>query len=127
VAINSSGKLDFITVFKGDSCQGTVEQYVVNTAEENQVVTRFKLLGLQLKGGMMVAALDEKHLDLAVWGNPSETVSIQTDPDSPWVSFFCISGDSLTCWLDLAGSPIVLLPGEKVQMPALDFFFHLCP
>ncbi len=110
VLISNKEGLDLITVFKGSSEQASLIISVINPGDS--------LLEI----------------------NSLEVIYMADDDSKQGGSFYCANGDKKTLWqwldggpeagtacsLNLSGSSILLLPEERILLPPLRFFSHLC-
>jgi len=103
VAIISQDGIDILAVFKGDSTRGSVQLLLVNPGKEKQVVSNVEILASGHVG----------------FSGPSGCGGL-------WNYISGSGGDSLIRTLDLSGSAMVLLSEERLSLPPLQFFYHLC-
>lgn len=107
--IASLGELDVRAAFSGDSARGTVRLTLYNAGKNRMDVNQVKI-----SPTMVTQEL-------------GETICLQAESSWPWTFIIDLQGDQPDCSLDLSGSSIVLLPEEKISLPGLEFFYHLCP
>ena len=127
VAISSMGKLDIISIFKGDSTRGTLQIIFFNSGEENQAISQLKAFTLLLENKFRIVEVNAHRAVIEGSNQPSSYFCLRTDPAVLWDFSIEHRGDSLFAAFNGSGSSIVLLPEEKLSMPPLEFFFHLCP
>ncbi len=106
VGICTVDGMDIISTLKCDATCGLLQMSLVNSGEAPAALFQMKISSV---------------------GLPSMDLSAAAIPGGPWNYTVIRQGDSLVCNLLLSDSRIVLLPGEKLTLPALKFFYHLCP
>jgi hypothetical protein len=92
-----------LAVFKGDCTRISVQLVLINPGEENLEVSKVEIF--------------YAGHDSLCW---------LSDPGTHWTYLSASRGDSLIRALDISGSSIVLLNEERLSLPPLEFFYHLC-
>ena len=108
VSINSSGHLDLVTIFKGDTLTGSLQLIIINTGEQPEEVRQLALCSrpVRLTG-------PGHELDLGL--------------QDSWDIVLRLKDDIEVFGLALEHTPIVLLPEERLILPALRFFLFTLP
>ncbi len=110
VLISNREGLDLITVFKGSSEQASLIISVINPGDSSLEINSMSIIYLN--------ADDSKE------GRISFCAS--GDKETLWQWLEGGSETSSACSLNLSGSSILLLPEERILLPPLRFFSHLC-
>jgi hypothetical protein len=114
VVISSKGGLDVITVFGEEAGQEKIRIVVVNPEESALAIRNLKIGPLSIPGQVAAGTFACCHS-----GSDAEGAA----PLWRWLPA-CEQAPELS--LDLSGSSIVLLPGERILLPPLQFFSHIC-
>ena len=127
VAINSVENSDLIVTMKGDSAHCQIRFSVVNASDTPQTIGEVNLFSLVAKDQFLVREIGPAHAGILRMGTAAACLDIRTAQNTPWDPVMMLRDDTLLCKLPIEHAPLVLLPGEKLDMPALEFFYHLCP
>jgi hypothetical protein len=110
VLISNREGLDLITVFKGSSEQASLIISVINPGDSSLEINSLEVTYL--------AGDDSKQGPYSFCGTG--------DHDALWQWLDGGPEAGTVCSLNLSGSSILLLPEERILLPPLRFFSHLC-
>jgi len=110
VTISSFNGMDVITIFKEINGGAMVSIRIVNPADSAQEI---KSVDLQLKNTRTITQV-------------LPAAERKTDLETLWRWSSGGPEDSTKISLDLSESSIILLPEERIVLPSLQFFSHLC-
>jgi hypothetical protein len=110
VLISNREGLDLITVFKGSLEQASMIISVINPGDSSLEINSMEIIYL--------AGENAKQGPFSICGTGENDALWQ------WLDGGPEAGT--VCSLNLSGSSILLLPEERIQLPPLQFFSHLC-
>ena len=125
VAVSSSGRLDVISVFRGGHKSCSLQLSVVNPDKGVLEISDVRLFNIILDGSTSVAECSGRSVKLSGRSDLSVEISRQIPDGGLWDCIIEPQETSVSCSLALSGSSIVLLPGERVDLPIVNFFCHL--
>ncbi len=105
VCINSLDQIDIVCILKEYPSAGTINISLINAGKENGEINEFRILAFQ--------------------ADPDLTDRIFTGNHVPWNFSREIKGDTLIFSLRNNGTPVILLPGEKLQLPRVNLLNRL--
>lgn len=108
VSVSSSGGLDIIAVFKGNSEKASLQIKIFNPKDSSLEINSLKVTCEPESGNTQLPRVPE-NMENYLWS------WLRTE-----------SAEYPQCKLNLSGSAILLLPGEGISLPPLYFFSHLC-
>ncbi|MFH0756290.1 MAG: hypothetical protein V2B15_03275 [Bacteroidota bacterium] len=124
VAIGSHGLMDVMVEFSGDSASGTIGLTLFNHGDKQLAVNQVRLFSIRFEEAPGAEMISKNQVQIS---GPGNQLCLKAGSEWPWTLGFHIQGNQLCCRLDLSNSSMVLLPEEKVSLPQLAFFYHLCP
>ena len=114
VVISSTGGLDLLTVFKEAAGQSTIRIVVVNPGDSALAIRNLKI-------GPMAIPGQKANATLTCWHSKSPS-----EGAGPLWRWLPDSEQAPERSLNLSRSSIVLLPDERILLPPLQFFSHIC-
>lgn len=100
VCINSLDELDIISVFKENSSAGSIRISIINAGKENRSVNDFHIQSVRVNSHW--------EFDIISYGG------------NPWRFCRHEKNDTLLFSLQNYGTPVILLPGEKLELPQVN-------
>lgn len=110
VAIGSCEGLDLLLVFKVNEKMPSLQISVINPGDSAREFS-----------SLMVFSEEDKNED-----QRQAECFLRAREDPLWQWMIEENGDAQRASLNLSGSSLILLPGERVLLPPLHFFSHLC-
>lgn len=105
VCINSMDHTDIVYVFKGHPSSGSIKISLINAGKVNSEISEFQIVVFQKDPNLYDYLFTSNH---ATWDFSRDT-----------------KGDTLLFSLRNCGIPVILLPGEKLQLPRLNLINSL--
>jgi len=105
VCINSFEQIDIVCVFREYPSAGTINISLINAGKENREINEFRIMAFK--------------------SDPDLTDYIFSGNHSPWNLSRDIKGDTLILSLRNNGTPVILLPGEKLRLPRVNLLNRL--
>jgi hypothetical protein len=118
--INSNGDLDLIALFEGNPLGGIMQVKFINAGKENAEISNISQMILPIHPDDLFHQVDETAV---VWRDNQDDafrLKVRGSDDLPWDLSFKTSDNQLILSLTLKGSPLVLLPGEELELPQFE-------
>jgi hypothetical protein len=126
LAISSQGDLDIISAIKRDTSGASIQVTLANTGKEIEEIAQLTIMDMGIDGMGGVAVLSDHVVEIGDINSSPSGICLRTSSTETWQFRFTLQGERIDCSLDLSASSIILLPGEEISLPPLNFFYHLC-
>ena len=122
VCINTVDHMDIIVTFGTLSRTGSMAVSLVNTADGNRQVNSLVVLSFFLVPGVRARQTDGMGLEITDTVDNAVPWRIEPPGGGTWGYAWLTREDTISLRLQQGSSPVMLLPGEKLDLPSVSFY-----